>query len=208
MHHLADLGHRHVALVNRSAELVASGYGPSHRALAGFRAAVAGAGPGRRRRLLRRRHRLRRGLPGAVAGDVPAAHRDGHHQRGRAARRAARLAGAGLSVPGDFSVTGVAARHWAEDFPPPLTAADVPMADMGAEAVALLLEIISAPGRRAAPPPLQPRPSRCGASTGPARHPLSYAHPGRRPVRPLGRRAATPPAARGRSCWRDGEDLR
>ncbi|MEV1104802.1 hypothetical protein AB0I89_22345, partial [Micromonospora sp. NPDC049801] len=38
--HLADLGHRHVALVNRSAELVAAGYGPSHRALTGFRAAA------------------------------------------------------------------------------------------------------------------------------------------------------------------------
>jgi DNA-binding LacI/PurR family transcriptional regulator len=42
--HLADLGHRHVALVNRSAELVAAGYGPGHRALAGFTAAVADRG--------------------------------------------------------------------------------------------------------------------------------------------------------------------
>src|SRR4051812_32455484 len=38
--HLADLGHRHVALINRSQELVASGYGPGHRALAGFAEAV------------------------------------------------------------------------------------------------------------------------------------------------------------------------
>src|SRR5215218_10097447 len=36
VNHLADLGHRHVALVNRSAELVAAGYGPGHRALSGF----------------------------------------------------------------------------------------------------------------------------------------------------------------------------
>ncbi|MEU4476336.1 hypothetical protein AB0F61_33685, partial [Micromonospora sp. NPDC023888] len=42
--HLADLGHRHVALVNRCAELVAAGYGPSHRALTGFRAAAADRG--------------------------------------------------------------------------------------------------------------------------------------------------------------------
>src|SRR4030095_16244995 len=38
--HLADLGHRHIALVNRSQELVAAGYGPGHRALAGFTDAV------------------------------------------------------------------------------------------------------------------------------------------------------------------------
>ena len=52
---------------------------------------------------------------------------------------------AGLVVPGDFSITGVVARHWAEDFRPPLTAADVPAQDMGAEAVALLLQQIANP---------------------------------------------------------------
>src|SRR4051794_23983277 len=40
VHHLADLGHRHIALVNRSAELVATGYGPGYRALTGFTEAV------------------------------------------------------------------------------------------------------------------------------------------------------------------------
>jgi DNA-binding LacI/PurR family transcriptional regulator len=78
LHHLADLGHRHVALVNRSAELVAAGYGPGHRAR-------------------------------------------------------------------DFSVAGIAARHWAEDIRPPLTAADVPALELGAAAVELLLESIAEP---------------------------------------------------------------
>ncbi|MDI5943554.1 substrate-binding domain-containing protein, partial [Micromonospora sp. DH15] len=119
VHHLADLGHRHVALVNRSAELVASGYGPSHRALAGFRAAVA-----------------ERGLVGVdvCCGDDAASGEACVEQLlatypqltamatiNEAAlpgvQRA--LAGAGLAVPGDFSVTGVAAQHWAEDFSPP-----------------------------------------------------------------------------------------
>ena len=63
---------------------------------------------------------------------------------------------AGLQVPRDFSVTGVAARHWAEDFRPPLTAADVPIVDMGTEAVALLMESIAAPERRAASSAVQP----------------------------------------------------
>ncbi|MFI2667150.1 LacI family DNA-binding transcriptional regulator [Micromonospora carbonacea] len=168
VHHLADLGHRHVALVNRSAELVASGYGPSHRALAGFRAAVA-----------------ERGLVGvdvccgddAASGEACVAQLLATYPQLTAmatineaalpgVQRA--LAGAGLAVPGDFSVTGVAARHWAEDFSPPLTAADVPMADMGTEAVALLLEIIAAPGavprHRLYNPPVSLR-----SSTGPAR---------------------------------------
>ncbi|MDG4818757.1 MULTISPECIES: LacI family DNA-binding transcriptional regulator [unclassified Micromonospora] len=168
VHHLADLGHRHVALVNRSAELVASGYGPSHRALAGFRAAVA-----------------ERGLVGvdvccgddAASGEACVAQLLATYPQLTAmatineaalpgVQRA--LAGAGLAVPGDFSVTGVAARHWAEDFSPPLTAADVPMADMGTEAVALLLEIIAAPGavprHRLYHPPVSLR-----SSTGPAR---------------------------------------
>jgi len=34
--HLADLGHRNIALINRSPELVAAGYGPAQRALDGF----------------------------------------------------------------------------------------------------------------------------------------------------------------------------
>ena len=168
VHHLADLGHRQVALVNRSAELVAAGYGPSHRALTGFRAAVA-----------------ERGLTGVdvCCGDdttsgeacveqllasTSGGHSGGHHQRGGAARHAACVARRRPVVPGDFSVTGVAAQHWAEDFRPPLTAADVPMRQMGAEAVALLLELIAAPGgpprHRLYAPPISLR-----SSTGPVR---------------------------------------
>ena len=38
--HLADLGHRQIALLNRSPELLATGYGPGHRARSGFLQAV------------------------------------------------------------------------------------------------------------------------------------------------------------------------
>lgn len=167
VHHLADLGHQRVALVNRSAELVAAGYGPGHRALAGFSQAVA-----------------ERGLTGvdvccgddAPAGessmtDLLAAHPD---VTAAATINEAALPGiqraleaAGKVVPRDFSLTGVAARHWAEDSRPPLTAADVPTLDMGADAVALLLEIIAAPDtpprHRLHRPPISLR-----SSTGPA----------------------------------------
>jgi DNA-binding LacI/PurR family transcriptional regulator len=145
VHHLADLGHKHVALVNRSAELVAAGYGPGHRALAGFNAAVA-----------------ERGLSGtdvccaddAVAGEACVeellASRSGVTAIATINEAALPgigrgLAHAGRTVPRDFSIVGVAARHWAEDFHPPLTAADVPAHEMGAAAVDLLLERIAAP---------------------------------------------------------------
>jgi DNA-binding LacI/PurR family transcriptional regulator len=145
VHHLADLGHRDIALVNRSAELVASGYGPAHRALAGFTEAVT-----------------QRGVTGIelnCADDAPAGEacfeqlRDQHPSvTAIATINEAALPGiqrglerARMIVPRDFSIAGVAARHWAEDFRPPLTAADVPTLEMGAKAVELLLEHIAAP---------------------------------------------------------------
>ena len=44
VHHLADLGHRNIALINRSAEMLAAGYGPGLRAQQGFRDAVTQCG--------------------------------------------------------------------------------------------------------------------------------------------------------------------
>ena len=165
--HLADLGHRHLALVNRSAELVAAGYGPGHRALAGFTEAIA------QRRLT--------GIDVCCADDAPAgeacveALRARHPEvTGLVTVNEAALPGiqrglerAGLRVPDDFSVAGVAARHWAEDFRPALTAADVPTHEMGAQAVELLLERLATPAAHPRhvlhAPPISLR-----ASTGPA----------------------------------------
>ncbi|WP_436535654.1 LacI family DNA-binding transcriptional regulator [Actinoplanes sp. HUAS TT8] len=141
VHHLADLGHRSIALVNRSAELVAAGYGPAHRASAGFTEAV-----------------YQRNLTGAEVhcADDAAAGEDCFEQLPDVTAivtiNEAALPGiqrgierAGMTVPKDFSVVGVAARHWAEDFRPQLTAADVPTLEMGSRAVELLLERIAAP---------------------------------------------------------------
>jgi len=166
VHHLADLGHRQVALINRSAELMASGYGPAQRALAGFTEAVA-----------------QRGLTGvalccqddAGAGEACLDRLSEEHpdvtaiatineaalpglQRGLESRH--------LRVPDDLSITGVLARHWAEGFRPALTAADVPT-EMGTQAVDLLLERIATPQ---APPRhvLLTPPISLRASTGPA----------------------------------------
>jgi DNA-binding LacI/PurR family transcriptional regulator len=167
VHHLADLGHRHIALVNRSAELVASGYGPGHRALTGFTEAVTD-----------------RGLTGIdlCCADDPSAGeacfeqlRERHPEVTAVTTvNEAALPGiqramerADVAVPRDFSLAGVVAQHWAEDFRPPLTAADVPALEMGARAVELLLERLAAPE---APPHhvLLAPPISLRASTGPA----------------------------------------
>jgi DNA-binding LacI/PurR family transcriptional regulator len=145
VHHLADLGHRSIALCNRSPELVAAGYGPAHRARAGFAEAVR-----------------QRGLTGIdlPCADDPAAGEEwfdqlrDHHPGVTAITTINEAALPGLqraverlhvAVPRELSIAGVAARHWAEGFRPRLTAADVPALEMGAHAVELLLERIAAP---------------------------------------------------------------
>jgi DNA-binding LacI/PurR family transcriptional regulator len=166
VHHLADLGHRQVALVNRSTELVAAGYGPAHRALAGFTEATG-----------------RRGLTGvevccgddAASGEACLDQLLDEHPEVTAITTVneAALPGiqralerAGVAVPQRLSIVGVVARHWAENFRPALTAADVPT-EMGIHAVDLLLERIANPD---APPRhlLLTPPISLRASTGPA----------------------------------------
>ena len=146
VHHLADLGHTSIALINRSVELVAAGYGPGHRAREGFRAALAQRGI--------------QGIDVECGDDVLAGRnciaqllRDHPGITAAATINEAALPGiqrgldeAGLTVPKDFSLTGVVGRTWAEEFRPPLTAADVPAQDMGAQAMDLLLECIADPG--------------------------------------------------------------
>jgi DNA-binding LacI/PurR family transcriptional regulator len=145
VHHLADLGHQHVVLVNRSAELVAAGYGPALRAATGFQEAAD-----------------QRGLAAHVVccADEPAAGtacfeeiRDRWPEVTAAVTiNEAALPGlqralhrAELDVPRDFSVTGVIADQLAADFHPPLTAADVPAERMARMAVDLLLEQVADP---------------------------------------------------------------
>ena len=178
--HLVDLGHHAIALINRSAELAASGYGPAHRAREGFADAVA-----------------RRGAEGfefccaddAAAGEacVEEILRTHPDVTAAATINEASLPGvqrgltrAGREIPLQFSIAGVAAPYWAEQFHPPLTAADVPAVDMGATAVEFLIQRIAAPDtpptQRLLAPPISLR-----SSTGPA--PSSRAH------RPAARRA-------------------
>jgi DNA-binding LacI/PurR family transcriptional regulator len=143
--YLADLGHRNIALINRSAEMLAGGYGPGLRARQGFRDAIAQCGA--------------TGVEYPCGDDAPAGDAcmqlimEQHPEVTAAATvNDAALSGvqralhrAGLTLPADFSLIGVAAQHWAEEFHPPLTSADVPAAQMGAQAVELLSECIANP---------------------------------------------------------------
>jgi DNA-binding LacI/PurR family transcriptional regulator len=164
--HLADLGHRHLALFNRSAELVAAGYGPARRASAGFAESVS-----------------QHGLTGvdlccadeAAAGEACLERLRAEHPEVTAVVTINEAALPGIQramerahvvAPRDLSLAGVVARHWAEDFRPPLTAADVPT-EMGAHAVDLLVEHIATPDAPARHLLLTP-PISLRASTGPA----------------------------------------
>ena len=164
--HLADLGHRRIALLNRPAELLATGYGPARRALAGFTAAIEENGlsgeavccPDDRAAAEERLGELLASRPGITAAvTINEAALPGIQHA---------LTRLGLNIPRDFSIAGVAARHLAEDFRPALTAADVPALEMGAHAVELLCGRIaapdSAPQHRLVSPPISLR-----ASTGP-----------------------------------------
>ncbi|MEV5754446.1 LacI family DNA-binding transcriptional regulator [Actinoallomurus sp. NPDC052308] len=165
--HLSDLGHRHLAFVNRSEALLRSGYESAHHGQEGFEIAV--------REL---------GLNGAAYpcdDDAMGGERcaeqiltDHPETTGIVTINEASLGGlyrglaaAGRTIPRDMSVTGIAGARWAEAVTPALTAADVPARDMGRIAIDLLLERIAdadAPARhRLLMPPVVLR-----ASTGTA----------------------------------------
>ncbi|ROP35873.1 LacI family DNA-binding transcriptional regulator [Saccharothrix texasensis] len=145
VHHLADLDHRDVVLINRSDELVAAGYGPAVRSSAGFQEAADARGltahtvycADEPAAGLTCFEDIRRRWPEVTAAvTINEAALPGLQQALHRAR---------LDVPRDFSITGVVAGRLAEGFHPPLTAADVPAEEMARLAVDLLVERIADP---------------------------------------------------------------
>lgn len=143
--HLADLGHQQVALINRSAQMLASGYGPAQRSLAGFLAAAR-----------------RRGLSGrpfccsedAHAGEaimneilaaqprITAAVVVNENALSGVARALDR---ASIQVPRDFSVTGVLGERWADGFHPQMSAVVVAHAELARTGFQMLMDRIANP---------------------------------------------------------------
>ncbi|HEU5354432.1 MAG TPA: LacI family DNA-binding transcriptional regulator [Actinocrinis sp.] len=165
--HLVELGHRHIALINRSTSLVMAGYGPAHRAREGFGRATA-------------RHTAE-GVEFCCADNARAGEscmdtilRSYPQVTAIVTVNEAALPGieralerAGLEVPSSLSIIGIVARKWAEQFHPSLTAIDVPAAALGAKAVDFLRERIAKPGTAPAHVLLAP-PIDLRSSTGPA----------------------------------------
>jgi DNA-binding LacI/PurR family transcriptional regulator len=165
--HLADLGHRHIALINRPTALLVSGYAPAHRASLNFARATT-----------------RRGAEGVEfrcaddgqAGETCMERILNSYPQVTAAVTVneAALPGleralerTGLEMPNRFSITGLVANRWAERCHTALTAYDVPASEIGATAVRLLRERITRPGTAPAHELLAP-PITIRESTGPA----------------------------------------
>lgn len=166
VHHLADLGHRRVAFVNRPEQLLRAGYESAHRGLDGFTKAAAERG------LTVRTYSCGDDAPSGQ-GCVEQILHDDPDTTSLVTLNEAALGGlyrglsrAGRHVPRDFSVTGVVASRWAETVTPQLTAANVPAEELGRRAVDLLVERLDHPD---APPRhhLLTPPISLRASTGP-----------------------------------------
>jgi DNA-binding LacI/PurR family transcriptional regulator len=143
--HLADLGHRRIAFVNRSEELFRTGYESAHRGLEGFNQGVAELGLTGR---------------GYLCGDDDAGGEECLERilledpatTAIVTMNEASLGGvyrgltrAGRVVPRDFSVVGLVSGPWAETVTPALTAADEPVGEISRVAVELMLERLGSP---------------------------------------------------------------
>jgi DNA-binding LacI/PurR family transcriptional regulator len=142
-HRLYRFGHRHIALINRPAELLSRGYGPAVRALEAFEKARAELGV--------------TGLA-VCCDDLPAGGRQCVDQLWEADPRLTAiltineqalggimfgLRERGLRVPSDVSVLAIAAERVATSVHPQVSAADVPADEMGRHAVETLLRLIA-----------------------------------------------------------------
>lgn len=147
--HLADLGHRRIAFVNRSEQLFDRGYGFARLGHEGYTEAMAELGLEPHAYLCgddlasgeKVVERILAGDPATTSlVTMNEAALEGVY-RG--------LTRHGRSVPRDFSVVGVAASPWAEQVSPQLTAAEIPAKEMSRIAVELMVERLRSPG---APP--------------------------------------------------------
>ncbi|MCX3061968.1 LacI family DNA-binding transcriptional regulator [Streptomyces beihaiensis] len=146
VHHLADLGHRRVAFVNRPEQLLRTGYESARRGLEGFTEAAAERGLTARTYCCDDDAASGRACLQRILHDDPATTALVTLNEAALGGLYRGLAEAGRQVPHDFSVTGVVAARWAETVTPQLTAADVPAAELGRLAVDLLMERLDNPG--------------------------------------------------------------
>ncbi|MFI6281926.1 LacI family DNA-binding transcriptional regulator [Streptomyces sp. NPDC050988] len=144
--HLADLGHRTIAFVNRSEELFEAGYESAHRGLEGFNQGVAELGLTGRGYLCGDDDTAGEACLGRILLEDPATTALVTMNEASLGGVYRGLTRAGRVVPRDFSVVGLVSGPWAETVTPPLTAADEPIGEISRVAVELLLERLDEPG--------------------------------------------------------------
>ncbi len=144
--HLADLGHRRIAFVNRSEQLFNVGYGFARLGHEGYTTAMTDLGHEPRTYLCGDDLASGEEVVARILAADPAT-------TSLVTMNEAALEGVyrgltrhGRSVPRDFSVVGVAASPWAEQVSPQLTAAEIPAKEMSRVAVELMVERLRAPG--------------------------------------------------------------
>jgi DNA-binding LacI/PurR family transcriptional regulator len=127
--HLAELGHRHIALINRTPALAGSDYGPTIRSRAAFedglnRLSLEGASLvcGSSTNAYAQVRRFLESAPGCTAAITLSV---------TFAPLLAALHDLGLNVPRDFSVVSIVAPQVAELVTPSLTTVDMPAFEMG-----------------------------------------------------------------------------
>ncbi|MBL1101758.1 LacI family DNA-binding transcriptional regulator [Streptomyces coffeae] len=147
--HLADLGHRRIAFVNRSERLFDSGYGPARLSLEGYTKAMAALGLREHAYLCGDDDASGEAVLEKILLDDPAT--TSLVTMNEAALRGVYLGlkRHGRVVPRDFSVVGVTAGRWVEQTSLRLSAIETPVAEMSRVAVDLLRARLISPG---APP--------------------------------------------------------
>lgn len=168
VYHLADLGHRRIAFVNRSEQLFQSGYGFAHLGLEGYTKAMAEQVLTPHAYLCDDEVTAGEAVLERILLDDPATTSLVTMNEAALEGLYRGLLRRGRNVPRDFSVVGVAAGHWAEQVNPQLSAAEIPAKEMSRVAVDLIVRRLTAPD---APPRhvlLKPLIS-LRASTGPYR---------------------------------------
>jgi DNA-binding LacI/PurR family transcriptional regulator len=145
VYHLADLGHRRIAFVNRSEELFQSGYGFAHLGLEGYTKAMAEQVLTPRAYLCRDDLASGERVLEQILEDDPATTSLVTMNEAALEGLYRGLTRHGRSVPRDFSVVGVAASRWAEQVNPQLTAAEIPAKEMSRVAVDLMMQRLTSP---------------------------------------------------------------
>ncbi|GGT86566.1 MULTISPECIES: LacI family DNA-binding transcriptional regulator [Streptomyces] len=137
--HLADLGHRQIAVLGEPPAVYARGTGFAERTLAGLRAAAAGRRVGLLHRPCEGTHAAVAATVGRVFEERPSTTAFVVQNEAAVEPLLALLRHQGLAVPEDISVVAVCAAQVAAHASVPLTSVGVPAQEMGRHAVERLV---------------------------------------------------------------------